>query len=194
MKRTMVFLVIVFSLVLSNTSFAGPLVTYSASGYSGNWILDFSVTNTLGVNNLDIYFFGIVNPNSLTAMTSPTPNWFAFNNDTVNTSMPPVNGPNITFNDTWIDSGSIPDMIQNGETLSGFTAVFNTVTVPTSVTFNAAADSPDGTAVYSGSDYFGLADNPVFVGTASQVPEPSTILLLGAGLAGVGILRRKFRK
>lgn len=29
---------------------------------------------------------------------------------------------------------------------------------------------------------------------ASAVPEPSTFLLLGAGLAGVGILRRRFKK
>ena len=28
----------------------------------------------------------------------------------------------------------------------------------------------------------------------TSVPEPSTILLLGAGLAGVGILRRRFKK
>ncbi len=128
-------------------------------------------------------------------MASPTPNWFAFNNHTVNTSVPPVNGPNITFNDTWTDAESIPDMIQHGETLSGFTAVFNTVSVPTRVTFNAAPDDfTGGGAVYSGSDYFGLADNTIFVGTASAVPEPSTIILLGAGIAGVGLIRRRLKK
>ncbi len=192
MKRAMVFLVFIIFLGLSNGSFAGPIVTYTVSGTSGNWQLDFSVTNSLGVNNLDIYFFGIVNPNSGTAMTSPTPNWIANNYDSVNTSG--VGGPNITFNNTWLDADtSIPDMIQNGETLSGFTTVFNTASVPANITFNVSAFdwSGNGTAVYSGSDYYSSAQNPVFVGNATRVPEPSTILLFGVGLAGLAIMRRR---
>ncbi len=195
MKRAVAFLLLMFSLVLSHVSFAAPLVTYTASGSSGNWLLDFSVTNTLGINNLDIYFFSIVNPNSGTAMTSPTVYWIANNNDSVNPSG--IGGPNITFNNTWTDAGSIPDMIQNGETLSGFTTVFNTVSVPTSIMFNASAYDwvGDGVAVYSGSDYFGPNSNPVFVGTASPVPEPTTMLLLGSGLIGLaGYGRKKFFK
>lgn len=45
-------------------------------------------------------------------------------------------------------------------------------------------------AVFLGSGYFSLA-NAV---NGVPVPEPSTIILVSVGLAGVGILRRKLRK
>jgi len=44
---------------------------------------------------------------------------------------------------------------------------------------------------YDAPAFYSLDDVSV---TASSVPEPSTILLLGTGLAGVGLLRRRFKK
>lgn len=71
------------------------------------------------------------------------------------------------------------DMSQGGTVFYGFVDAGALIT---SVTYNAQFDI---TAV----------DDVLFGGSGSNpVPEPSTIFLLGAGLAGVGALRRKFRK
>lgn len=43
-------------------------------------------------------------------------------------------------------------------------------------------------------DYQAIALDNLNVQTSSPVPEPSTFLLLGAGLAGIGLLRRRTKK
>jgi len=181
------------ALMMSTAAFSAPIVSYSVSGSSGNWTLDFSVTNTLGVNNLDIYMFGVELPQI--NQQSPTPNWTAFGN--FNPSVANF-GPNIDYGTTWWNyKVSIPDMIQNGETLSGFDVNINTLDAPTSVLwFAAALDWTGGQASYPGTDYYYSATNPGFSGTGTDpvptsVPEPATFLLVGAGLAGLAVLRKR---
>lgn len=180
------------ALMMSTTAFSAPIVSYGVSGSSGNWNLDFSVTNTLGVNNMDIYFFGVaLDPIN---QGSPT-NWGTYNNFNPSYSW---GGPNLNFGTGWLDFGtSIPDMIQNGETLSGFDVTVNTLDAPTSVQWYAFAyDWTGGGAQYLGNDHFWISTNPGFAGVAqgaNSVPEPATFLLFGTGLAGFGLLRKRFK-
>ena len=81
---------------------------------------------------------------------------------------------------------SIPNMIQDGESLSGFKVLDTSASVPLSVDWLAYHyDWTDGDANYAG-NY-----NPVFFGTASLVPEPETYAMLLAGLGLLGFMARR---
>lgn len=196
MKKTNVLLshfiattIICMSFLYVTNASGAPIVSYSIMGSSSNWTLDFSVTNTLGDSN-QIYFFGVSLPDRNITGT-PTgwdsDRWSLWNNNF-------YGGSNIDYNNNWIDrfvdSGS-PNMIDPGETLDGFEVFVDTYLAPTSVQWFAYA--ANGT--YTGSDYFNLDENPGFEGVAiNVVPEPSTFVLLGAGLAwlaAIGIRRKK---
>jgi hypothetical protein len=65
--------------------------------------------------------------------------------------------------------------IDDGSKLAGYFQIVN----------DTANPNNSGSAVFS---------NISITGPAVPVPEPSTIILLGAGIVGVGIVRRRFRK
>jgi hypothetical protein len=165
---------------LAGNVYAGPIVSFDVSGSSGDWTLDFSVTNTLGGSNY-IYFFGVELP--ARDITGSPSGWNP--NMHISWDNAGLGGSNITYNNVWIN-GSILD----GQTLSGFEVHDTSATAPTSVSWFAFAYYPNGT--YSGTDYFWSDINPGFEGTAS-VPLPPTVLLLGSGLLGLAGWRR-FKK
>src|SRR5687767_4394935 len=105
MKRILLTLT---SLAFANLLSAAPVVSYTATGSSGDYMLDFSVTNNLNAGQ-DIYFFG-VELSARDIVGSPTgfdPN--AWNTWTVGLT---------SHNNTWLSSPY--SGIEVGETQSGF--------------------------------------------------------------------------
>jgi hypothetical protein len=174
------------NLLFASTASAEPIVNYSLTGESGNWLLDFSVTNTLGVERLGIYFFGVRLPEH-DPLASPTgwdserwPEW-------MNT---PSGGSSTLYNNNWITTPSSNggnDDIAMGATLSGFAVRVTSIAEPTSVQWFSFAYG--GGARYEGSDHFNRAENPGFEGVASPTPEPASVVLTATGL-GIYLRRR----
>lgn len=169
---------------------AEPIVSYTANGSTGDWTLDFSVENPLGGTN-DIYFFGVDVANS-TLVGIPA-GWELHSSPWSNQ---PYGGSSTNYDDNWISASNGSDIIP-GETLGGFTIHTTDATIPTSVQWYAYAVFGQ----YTGSDYFNSSSNPGFEGVAdfstpppSAVPEPSSLVLLGIGAAGLGVFRLRRRK
>jgi hypothetical protein len=156
-------------------------VEYEVTGSAGDWTLDFSVTNNIGLASMNIYFFGVV-LDARDIVGSPPgwdPNaWTTWDNS-------PYGGSSLIYNNIWI-GGSIP----NGGTTDGFEARVTTADYPVGVNWFAFAVSGDQEE-YWGDDAFYKGWNPGFEGRAMPVPEPATV---GAMLLGLGALIARRRR
>lgn len=151
---------------------AAPLVSYTVSGSAGAYVLDFSVTNTLGGTN-QIYFFGVQPP----TRTGDPLGW----DDRGGYSTAFDGGSGRVYASSWIDLNATqtnvgPNAIQPGDTLSGFQ--ITVASLPTSG-INWFAYAFGGT--YAGGDNFKNQRNPGFEGRAfeagaSAVPGPAAAL------------------
>ncbi|MCC7435808.1 MAG: PEP-CTERM sorting domain-containing protein [Methanoregulaceae archaeon] len=159
-----------------------PTVTFTASGVSGDWILDFSLTNNLLPDEGQLYFFGVLLDTGRDISSSPV-GWDP--NAVVSWNNSGFGGSNLTYNNIWLNTGD-PYNVLTGQTQSGFRARSTLVDAPTMVPWFAFAS--DG--AYYGNDYFYSSLNPGFEGMASLVPEPAALIVFAVGLAALYRRRR----
>lgn len=157
-----------------------PTVNYTVTGISGNWVLDFNVTNNLLQGEGTLYFFGVQIETGRDIVASPAewnPDiWPTWDNSG-------YGGSSTIYNNNWITGGAYE--IGSGMSLSGFQARATSVDAPAVVRWFAYA--ANGT--YNGNDYFYSSVNPGFEGTASVVPEPASFSAVVLGIAA--LLRRR---
>ena len=164
---------------VNGLSFGGILFSYSLG--NGHLIIDGGpgVTNNVGPPNI----VSIGNPAGILTLTlSGLSNTFGYGYAVLNT-VPVANATTITLFNGVTNVGSLaynglPDPIFAG----GFAGIQSTLAFDrVQITFNSAA-----------APAFAL-DN-ILVASTAPVPEPATMLLLGAGLAGLAAKVRRRRK
>jgi hypothetical protein len=158
---------------LSSVHAAPVGVTYTVSGSSGNWTLNFNVTNGETGTDQALYFFGV----SLSAnnvVGSPAGYDPTVFQTWTNSGL---GGSNTLYNNIWLDASA--SNLLPGSSLSGFDVRVSDAVAPQSVKWFAFTI---GNVPYTGTGSFGDPSNPGFEGVAS--PEPSTYVLLIAGFGG----------
>jgi hypothetical protein len=172
-------------MAVAGAATAAPVdATFTVSGTSGDWTLDFDVANNLTGTDLSLYFFGVVvdggtvagNPLDFSSTAYSTWNNVVYG------------GADLTYNGVWINNGHVD---YAGQSLDGFVVHSTSVLAPTSV---------EWFAFFSGSQYSGPTKlntengNPGFGGSAtvaSAVPEPSSLALMLAGVGMAAFLGRR---
>lgn len=177
-----------------------PTVTYTVTGSSNDWTLDFTVDNN---TNQSLYLFGVLFP-ATDVTGAPSSDWCTSCNTPWSNA--PDGGSSISYNNVWITSSGQIGAIDPGTSLGGFTALDTTdVAAPTSIdwfafTFEGAEGPYTAGGNFNGA--FGgcsangtppfscpATENPGFEGT-SAVPEPTSISLFFTGIVGIGLAAR----
>jgi len=188
MKRLVGIAAILFFLAVGTPAFAMSVIAdYVYSGVPGDYILDFTVWNNIpaGINQ-DVYQFGVDLAHNA-SQESPT-GWYDMNNVWTNTS---IGGSSIPYTSNWRNSNAALD-ISSGSSLGGFKV--HAPSIPDTIHFYALSAGRDA---YNGADAFRTGTDPGWEGIASLagqggvVPEPASMLLMGIGLAGAALRRRR---
>ena len=208
MKRVVRFTLFALLLVFGSTmvAHATPIgVSYTVSGSAGNYLLDFTLTNSMPVNQ-NAYLLTVNVPTTLQpsaggseTLRAPT-GWFGGASFWVGANYWGV--PSGLYTGSWeanAMNGGNPTSLPPGESLSGF--VLPVTGVPQTIQWLVYACEQQGATSsddYHGSDNLnpGRPDNPFFGGVAAPaaVPLPSALLLFSPGPAGLAAIRRKLKK
>jgi hypothetical protein len=168
--------------VFGMTNLNEPAMGFTPSATAQLGSIDFVTSLISGTNEVHL---SLVNDDQGVPLGSTLESWtFIDEMGTFNTATIPI-----------LTAGSITH-----PTLTAGTPYWLVASAPVSDTsavwnFNPISDSgPRSFSTDGGSTWSASTDNIQSVFRVNSVPEPSTVLLLGAGLAGVGIMRRKFKK
>jgi PEP-CTERM motif len=186
--------VLVGFLSLSGFAHGDPIVVnYAVSGSESDWLVNFSVTNTIG-GGFDAYALAVQLPEGNIA-GSPFPSglWV-----TIEGSIPASvwGGSDTIYNLGWEANSAVE--ILDGTTLGGFMAHTTTSSPPAFVNWVVLAHGP---VAYTGPSSFvfpGNPRNPGFEGTATPssapIPEPTSLLLVGPGLIAIAVRYHRRRR
>ena len=164
---------------------AAPIgVTYTVSGSSGNWTLDFTVANNLvGAADQALYLFG-VNLSAPNVVGSPASYDPTVYQTWTNSGL---GGSSILYNNVWLDATA--SNLLPGSSLTGFEVNITDAIAPQSVQWFAFTV---GSTSYTGGGSFGSdPTNPGFEGVTT--PEPPSFAFGLLALASVLRLRRAGR-
>ena len=165
-------------------------VSYAVSGSSGNWLLDFSVTNNLGGAN-SLYLFGVRMPDR--DIDGSPSGWDP--NEIISYNSLSNGGPNINFNNIWRTFPVGSPTVAPGETLSGFQVGSDDLMRPGDVSWFTFAAGGTYSGPGCAMNCTGANDNPGFVGVATErstaVPEPTSWAMMILGFIAVGAITRR---
>ena len=165
---------------------AVPIVTYTVSGSSGNYTLDFTINNS-GTLGFDIYMFTVFANGGVSGAPAGynTSTYATLHYWDIGTSQ---NGP---YNDLWIEPTYT--LLPTGNTLSGFTVNVSDLTVPTSIPYTAFGEDNGLTYTGPGNLNTGNPSNPVFMGNATPaIPDAAnTMVLLGLTTTALAIWKSR---